>query len=73
MTSFPKIAHWRPIVPNDESVDKTTNPYFKNTCVPPVAENKTEFVLVKHIFQYASVSLCSHQLTKISRILRVKY
>ena len=31
-------------------MDKTTNPYFKNSRVPPVAENKAGFVLVKHIF-----------------------
>ena len=40
MTYFPKAAHRRPLVPNDESVDKTTNTYFKNTCVPHVAENE---------------------------------
>ena len=64
MTYFSKIASWSPLVPNDKSVDKTTNPYFKNPHVPHVAENKAEFVLVKHIFQYTSVSLSSNQLTK---------
>ena len=49
MTYFPKTSHRRPLVPNDESVDKTTNTYFKNTRAPPAAENEAEFVLVKHI------------------------
>ena len=30
MNYYPKTAYWRPLVPNDESVGKTTNPYFKN-------------------------------------------
>ena len=29
MNYFTKTVYWRPLVPNDESVDKTTNPYFK--------------------------------------------
>ena len=29
MTSFPKTYYWRNLVPNYESVVKTTNPYFK--------------------------------------------
>ena len=37
MTNFPKTAYWRTLSPNDESVDKTTNPQFKNTRVPHVA------------------------------------
>ena len=37
-------------MPNYESVDKTTNPYFKNTHAPYVAENEAEFVMVKHNF-----------------------
>ena len=32
MNYFPKIEYWRPLDPNAESVDKTTNPYFRNTC-----------------------------------------
>ena len=28
MNYFPKIAYWMPLVPTDEIVDKTTNPYF---------------------------------------------
>ena len=39
-TSFPKAANCRPLLPNAESVDKTTNPYFKKPHVPPVAEKK---------------------------------
>ena len=50
MTSFSKIAYWRPLVPNAESMDKTTNPYFKISHVPPVAEKEAKFVMVKYIF-----------------------
>ena len=64
MTSFPKTAHWNPLVHNDEIVDKTTNPHSKNQRILLVAENESEFVLVKQNFQYASVFLGSHQLTK---------
>ena len=39
-----------PLVPNYESVNKSTYPHFKNPCVQPVAENKAEFVLVKYHF-----------------------
>ena len=46
MNSFPKTAYWRPLVPNAESVDKKTNPYFKNTRAPYVAQNEAEFFLV---------------------------
>ena len=46
MNYFPKTAYWWPLVPNAESVDKTTNPYFKNPCAPSVAENEAEFGLV---------------------------
>ena len=73
MTSFTKIACWRPLIPNDEILDKTTYPYFENPRVSPIAENEAEFVMVKYIIQYASVSMYSHQLTKISGSLRVKY
>ena len=40
MNYYHKIAYWRPLVPNVESVDKETNPYFKNTRAPYVAENE---------------------------------
>ena len=40
MKCFPKTAYWRPLVPNAESVDKTTNPHFKNPRIPSVAENE---------------------------------
>ena len=40
MTSFPKTEYWKPLVPNSESVDKTTYPYFKNPRTPSVAENE---------------------------------
>ena len=46
MNYFPKTAYWWPLVPNAESVDKTTNPYFKNPRAPSVAENEAEFGLV---------------------------
>ena len=69
MTSFPKTSYLRPLVPNSESVDKTTNPYFKNPRVPIVAENEAYSVLVKHIFQCAPVFLCSQQFTKILKKL----
>ena len=54
MTSFPKTSYLRPLVPNSESVDKTTNPYFKNPRVPIEAENEAYSVMVKQIF-----SMCS--------------
>ena len=50
MTYFPKTSYRRPLVHNAESVDETTNPYFKNTRTPSVAENEAEFVLAKHNF-----------------------
>ena len=46
MTSFPKTEYWRHLVPNAESVDNTTNPYFKNTRTTSVAENEADFFLV---------------------------
>ena len=46
MTYFPKTAYWRPLVPNSESVDKKTNPYFKNPRDLSFAESETDFVLV---------------------------
>ena len=50
MTYLPKTAYWGHLVPNYESVDKTTNPYFKNSRILPVVENEAQFVLVKYIF-----------------------
>ena len=47
MTYFTKTEYWKPLVPNAESVDKTTNPSFKNPRAPYDAENEAEFVLVK--------------------------
>ena len=46
MNYFPKTAYWMPLVPNAESVDKTTNPSFKNPRAPYVVENEAEFGLV---------------------------
>ena len=46
MNYFPKTEYWRPSLPNTESVDKPTNPYFKNPRAPYVAENEADSVLV---------------------------
>ena len=40
MNYFPKTEYWRPLVPNAESVDNKTNPYFKNTFAPSVADTE---------------------------------
>ena len=40
MDYYPKTEYWRPLVPNYESVDKTTYPYFKNPRTPFVVENE---------------------------------
>ena len=45
MNYYYKTAYWRPLVPNDKSVDKTTNVYFKYPRAPSVAENEAEFFL----------------------------
>ena len=50
MTYFPKTEYWRPLVPNVESVEETTNPSYKNYCSPSVGKYEVEFVLVKHNF-----------------------
>ena len=50
MNYFSKTLYCRPLVPNAESMDKKINPYFKNSRAPYVAENESEFVLVKHNF-----------------------
>ena len=49
MNSFPKTEYWRPLSPNSESAENTTNPYFKNPHAPCVAENEAEFGLVLKI------------------------
>ena len=64
MTSFTKKEYWGPLVPNVESLDETTNPSTNKYCAPSIAKYEAEFVLVNIIFQYASVSLRSNQLTK---------
>ena len=46
MNYFTKTPYWRPLVPNAEIVDKTTNPSFKNPRAPSVAENEADFCLV---------------------------
>ena len=38
MTSFPKTEYWGPLVPNVESLDETTNPYYKNNSAPYIAK-----------------------------------
>ena len=48
MKFSPKTVYWGDLLPNAESVDNKTNPYFKNTCGPYVAKNEAEFVLVKN-------------------------
>ena len=50
MISVPKTEYWRPLVPNNECVDKTTNLFFKNYSDPSSAEDETEFVLFKNNF-----------------------
>ena len=50
MISLPKTEYQRTLVSNVGIVDKTTNPYFKITRVPPVEENEPEFVMVKQKF-----------------------
>ena len=47
MINFPKIAYMRPLVPNAESLDDTTNLSFKNTLNPCVAENEAQSFSVK--------------------------
>ena len=45
-TIFLKTAYYRPLAPNFESMDKTTNPYSKNPRDTSVAENESEFSMV---------------------------
>ena len=45
MNYFNQTTYWRHLVPNYESVDKTTKPSFKNPHDPYVVENEAEFVL----------------------------
>ena len=58
-----KTAYLRSYVPNAESVDKTTNPYFKNPRAPSIVEMRQSLFWILN--QHASVYLCSKQLTKI--------
>ena len=37
---YPKTAYWRPLFTNAKSVDKITNPYFKNPRAPYFTENE---------------------------------
>ena len=67
MSFFPKISYWRPLVSNAEMQTRQPIRLFKTPHIPPVLEDEAEFVLVKHIFQYASVSLCSQQHKKIKK------
>ena len=46
MNYFTKTEYWRPLGTNDESLDKTTNPHFKNPCAPYVGKNEADFNLV---------------------------
>ena len=39
MNYFTKLSYWRPLVPNDESLGKKTNPSLKNPCNPYVEDN----------------------------------
>ena len=57
MNYYPKIEYWRPLVPNSESVDNTSNPTFKSPWAQYVAENEADFVLVFKInmLQYPCV------------------
>ena len=40
MNYYSKTDYWRPLVTNSESVDNTTNPYFRNPCAQYIAEDK---------------------------------
>ena len=53
MTSFPKTAYCRPVVPNSESMGNTINPYLKNTCTPYFASNEAEFSLTKKLICFS--------------------
>ena len=53
MKYLPKTNYWRHLVPNVESVDKTTNPNFK-TCAPSVTEDELWFVLLNNQFSIFS-------------------
>ena len=46
MKYFPKTEYCGPLVTNYESVEKTTNPYFKNPRTLSIAKNEAEFGLV---------------------------
>ena len=55
MNYFPKTSYWRPLVPNAESVYKTTNPYYK--ILVPHLFQKMKHILFWFKKKYASVSL----------------
>ena len=63
MNYFLETAYWRPLFTNAKSVDKITNPYFKNPRAPYLHKMKQNLVWFKN--KYASVSLCSQQFPKI--------
>ena len=65
MTYFTRTAYCRSLVTNYESVEKTTNQYFKSSHSPSVVDEEADFFLVKHHFEYTLVSLRSQQLIKI--------
>ena len=65
MTSFTKTEYWRNLVPNTESVEDTTNSYFKYNPDPTISEYEAQFVPSKHIFKNSPISLHSQQHTKI--------
>ena len=46
MNYYPKTAYWGPLVPNAQTVDKTTNSYFKNSRASCVVENEAWFGMV---------------------------
>ena len=73
MTYFLKTAYWIPLLTNAESVDKTTNTYFKVHASNLLRKTKQGLLWSDIIFQNASVSLYLQKLTKISISLRVKY
>ena len=45
MNNPPKTTYTRPLVPNAEGLDETTNPHFKNTLAPYFTKSEAEFVL----------------------------
>ena len=68
MTSFPKTAYRRTLVPNDEIVEKTTNPYLKIYVSYLLQNMKHSLFWLNILFQYASVSLWSNNLQKDQQV-----